>query len=107
MCIYIYILIKYLYEMTENILKKTLNLIANQYNIPQQHNNSLYNFRKAFYDRQNNIDNKSNNRYCFICHKFQLNLKLRQINNFTRVTDEIISTQLVCENCSCRNLKHL
>ena len=84
--------------MAQNILRNLVDIIEKEYDMSPQHD--LYGIRCniiAINDSRYKSDNS--NRHCFLCQRLDGNLKLRQINTLTRVTDEIISSQLVCDRC--------
>ena len=83
--------------MAQNILQNILELIIEEYNIPLEQ--KIYKLRYLILNNDKENNNNNNTKYCFICHKSNKNLKLRQINNLTRVTDEIITSQLMCDKC--------
>ena len=84
--------------MAQNILRNVVDVIRKEYDMSLQQD--LYYIRsKIITINDSKYKNDNSNKYCFLCQRFDQNLKLRQINTLTRVTDEIISSQLVCDNC--------
>ena len=92
--------------MENNIIKPFLIILKKNYDIIG--NKNKYEIRQYILTTNNNNNNKGNNNNnnnnnndnkCFYCHKYEKNLKLRQTQSSTRITDEIISSQLVCDNC--------
>ena len=94
----------------ENILTTFIgNIINSNYYGIKENEKNLFEIRKIiFKHNENNSSNNNNNKNdnskisnnkCFICHKYCTNLKLRQVETSTRVTDEIISSHLICDHC--------
>lgn len=66
------------------------NLIELKKNIISSHNNN-----------NNNIEGFS--KICYKCKKSNTNLTLRQTQTFSRLADEIISCNLICDSCYANN----
>ena len=73
--------------MSKNILTTILPLLDKEYKIPSLIENNLCEIRK--YILSNNAAAATNNnnkkKQCYICQKYNTNLKLRQIQNFSRI----------------------
>ena len=85
--------------MTEknNILKSILlPLLEKEYNIPKEKKN-LYEIRK--YILSTTKTTTAAKQCCYTCQKYSTNLKLRQIQNNSRLSDEIIFCQFICDEC--------
>ena len=88
--------------MTEkNVLKSILlPLLETEYNIPKNLNEkNLYEIRKYILSTKTAAANNNNNKQCYTCQKYNKNLKLRQIQNNSRLSDEIIFCQFICDEC--------
>lgn len=90
--------------MSKNILTSFLNLLKKEYQISTTENN-IDKIRAFILSKSSTINNKKE-LICYMCQKYNINLKLRQIYNFTRISDEIISSQFICDECFGNNINN-
>ena len=82
------------------MMEKFFNVLEKRYNIQTRKLHRIKQHIISFNNNNNNNNNINNSIVCSKCQKSDGELKLRQSNQLSRLSDEIISCDIICETCS-------